>query len=227
MLAAFGAEHNPPAQQPIDEVAAQLDSLLARQGDLTKLLQAENNRLAQAQVNPHTHPATLLSIRRTVASLECERAEIDAAIRQLFATHLKLARQLKLLCSVPGIGKKTAPHLLALFHRFSAKTNGQGTAKELVAFVGLDPKPFESGSSVRRRSTISRQGDPSIRSKLFFGALGGVRGRNHLRQLYSSFLARGKAKKLALVACARKSLVWAWAIFTQDTTFDSARFVTS
>lgn len=227
MLAAFGAEHNPPAQQPVEEAAAQLDSILRRQDDLTKLLQSERNRLAQAQLSPHTHAAVCDSLRRTLDNLESEQAQLDAALRQLFADHVKLARQLKLLRSVPGVGKKNAPHLLALFHRFQAKTNGEGTAKQLVAFTGLDPKPFESGSSVRRRPTISRQGDPALRSRLFFGALGGVRGHNRLRQLYSSFLARGKAKKLALVACARKSLVWAWAIFTQDTPFDSARFVTS
>lgn len=225
MLAAFGADKNPPHQQPTDEAAAALDSLLRRQTDLEQLLRSERNRLGQVLLNPHTPQAVQQSIQHMIESLEQECVAIKAAIQLLFANHVKLARQLKQLCSVPAIGKKSAPYLLALFHRFYAKTSGNGTAKQLVAFVGLDPKSHDSGTSVHRRPTISKQGDSPMRSRLFLCALGGVRGRNHLHTLYSSFLARGKAKKLALVACARKALVWAWAVFTQDTTFDSARFV--
>ena len=44
MLTLFGADKNPPAQQPTDEAAAQLDSLLRRQDDLHLLLHSERNR---------------------------------------------------------------------------------------------------------------------------------------------------------------------------------------
>lgn len=222
MLTLFAADKNPPTQQPTDEAAAQLDSLLRRKDDLQLLLRSEHNRLQQASLNPNTPKVVQESIQRTIEALEQELATIEKAIRQLFADHLSLARQLKQLLSVPSIGAKSAPYLLAFFHRFKAKTQGNGTAKQIVAYAGLDPQPFESGSSIRHRPTISKQGDASIRSKLFMCALGGVRGNNRLKDIYTSFCARGKAKKLALVACSRKALVWAWTIFTQDTTFDSS-----
>lgn len=222
MLTLFGADQNPPAQRPTDEAAAQLDSLLRRKDDLQKLLHSEKNRLDQALRQPKTPKAVCESIQRTLDALAQELATIEAAIQQLFCDHVALARQLKQLKSVPAIGQKSAPYLLALFHRFAAKTNDTGTAKQLVAFVGLDPQPFESGSSLRQRPTISKQGDAPMRSRLFLCALGGVRGKNRLKDIYTALTARGKAKKLALVACARKALVWAWAVFTQDTTFDPA-----
>jgi len=222
MLTLFGADQNPPTQRPTDEAAAQLDSLLRRKDDLQKLLQSENNRLAQVTQQPKTPTAVRESLQRTIEALEQALAAIEAALRQLFVDHATLARQLKQLLSVPAIGQKSAPYLLALFHRFAAKTHDTGTAKQLVAFVGLDPQPFESGSSLHHRPTISRQGDAVMRSRLFLCALGGVRGNNRLKDIYTSLTARGKAKKLALIACARKALVWAWAVFTQDTTFDSA-----
>jgi transposase len=225
MLAAFGSERNPPAQQPTDESAAELDDLLRRQADLEKLLRSERNREGQIAANPRTPQAVQDSVKRTIKALEQELAHIDEAIKALFAMREKLARQLQQLQSVPGIGKKTAPHLLALFYRFQARTAGRGTAKQLVAYVGLDPKPFESGTTVFQRAVISRQGDAPLRSKLFLCALGGVRGHNPMQAFYTSLCARGKAKKLALIACARKALVWAWAVFTQDTTFDSSLFL--
>lgn len=223
VLAQFGLETNPAPQRPLDDAAAELDSLLRRQTDLEKLLHSERNRLAQAGLHPKRSPTIQQSIQRIIEVLEQELSTIQDEIQSLIAHHEDLSHQIKLLLSVPGIGAKIAPALLVALHRFLAKTNDQGTAKQFTALLGLDPAPFESGSSVRKHTTISRQGDGLLRSKLFLGALGGVRGNNPLRTFYQSLLARGKAKKLALVAASRKILVWALAVFTQDTPFDPVR----
>jgi hypothetical protein len=55
------------------------------------------------------------------------------------------------------------------------------------------------------------------------GALGGVRGQNPLRTFYQRLVGRGKAKRLALVAAARKILTWAWIVFSRDIPFDPAK----
>lgn len=220
VLAQFGLETKPAPQRPLDDAAAALDSLLRRQTDLEKLLHAERNRLAQAALNPKRSPTIQPSIQRIIEALDQELAAIQDEIQALIARHVDLTHQLKLLLSVPGIGVKIAPALLVALHRFFAKTNGQGTAKQFTALLGLDPAPYQSGTSVRKHTTISRKGAGLLRSKLF---LGGVRSNNPLRTFYHSLLARSKAKKLALVAASRKILVWALAVFTQDTPFDPPR----
>jgi transposase len=228
VLAHFGLETTPAPQRPLADAAAELDSLLRRQTDLEKLLHSERNRLAQAGLLPKRSPIVPPSIQRMSEALEQELSTIHDEIEQLIAQHADLTHQRKLLLSVPGIGAKIAPALLVALHRFLAKTNDQGTAKQFTAFRGLDPTPFESGGcplgAIRHRPTISRQGDSLLRSKLFLGALGGVRGLNPLRSFYHALLARGKAKKVALVAASRKILVWALAVFTHDTPFDPSRF---
>jgi hypothetical protein len=55
-------------------------------------------------------------------------------------------------------------------------------------------------------------GDKLIRQKLYMGALGGIGGQNVLSDFYQRLVGRGKAKRLALVAAARKILVWSWAV---------------
>jgi transposase len=92
-----------------------------------------------------------------------------------------------------------------------------------VAYVGLDPQPYQSGTSVRKRAAISRKGDRTVRRRLFMGALGGIRGKTVLQQLYRGLVGGGKAKKVALVAAARKILIWAWAVYRQQTSFDRTR----
>lgn len=220
MLAKYGADEHPEPQQELPEEIAELDSLLGRKLDLEKLLQSERNRYSR--LNRHTAPAVRKSLEQVIAALEQELKTIAAAIKQLQHAQPTISQQLAFLLSVPGIGEAIGPLLLVQLYRFWARTNGHGTAKQLVAYLGLDPVPYESGSSVRRRATISRQGNSLLRSKLFLGALGGVRGKNQLNLFYLSLLARNKPKKVALVACARKALTWAWAVFAHNTYFDSA-----
>jgi transposase len=226
-LTQFGLEQNPPPQRPLADAPAELEQLLQRQTDLEGSLQAERNRLAQIQFNPRLAQTVQQSIQRSIATFEDELKSINAVIASLIAKHTDMARHYKHLLSVPAIGKKTAPHLLVACYRFEARTSGSGSTKQFAAYLGLDPAPVESGSSLHQRATISRKGNSLLRSKLYCATLGGIRGKNHLRTVYHSFLARGKAKKLALVACARKAATWVWAVFTQDTTFDSSRFIPS
>ena len=94
--------------------------------------------------------------------------------------------------------------------------------KGLTAYVGLDPQLHQSGRTVQHQAAISRQGDPTLRQLLFMGALGGIRSRTSaLRLFYDRLLAAGKPKMVALVAAARKILVWAWSVFRDGAPFDS------
>jgi transposase len=223
VLAWFGATTQPSSQDPLDEGAAELDELLRRRTDLEQLHRAESNRLAQVQRRPRAPQAVHQSLARTLRTLEEELQAVDEAIKQLLNHHPYLQQQRKLLRTAPAIGEKLSLEMLVLCHRFWAYTRGQGTYKQFVAFLGLDPQPHQSGKS-QVRSPISRQGNARLRAKLYCGALGGVRGNNPLKSFYHRLLAAGKAKKLALVACSRKVLTWVWALFTTNAPFDSSRF---
>ncbi len=119
-----------------------------------------------------------------------------------------------------GIRAKTDRHDA----RTLAQSDGEGDSRSLVAYVGLDPQPHESGTSIRRRASISRQGNREFRSRLYMSALGGIKGDNPLRVFYKRLVGRGKPKKVALVASARKVLVWSWAVYRTNTPFDATRF---
>lgn len=223
MLARYGRKEQPSAQWQMAADARELQGLISRQDDLKKLLRAEGNRLKQAQQDPTTPSSVKRSIERTIKNLEKEQKALDEAIQELLRRSEELGKQEKLLRTTPGVGRCVSLRLLTIFYRFQALTAGQGTANKLVAFLGLDPQPFGSGTSVYKRPTISRMGDKAGRADLYMGAMSGVRGNSPLRFFYEGLVGRGKAKKLALVACSRKILLWAWAIFNSDLPFDSQR----
>jgi transposase len=227
LLASYGAETEPAAQAPLAEEVESLAELERRKEDLAQLLRSEQNRLAQAHQRQRTPAAVVQSLERMVESLRQELAAVEQAIQHHLQAQPVLAEQRKLLLSVPGVGQKVVNYLLVLLHRFDARTAHQGDSKALTAFVGLDPTPHDSGRTVHMRPTISKMGDRRGRSLLYLGALGGVHGHNPLRTFYQALVARGKPKKLALVAAARKLLIWAWAVLRTHTPFDPTRHVQS
>jgi transposase len=223
LLARYGVERQPRCWQPLPEVIIGLESLLSRKNDLEHLLRQERNRLEIATIRPTTAAAVLHNIQMVIAALEVGQAEVEQALEQLLNQQPELEEQAERLDELPGVGEKIVLPLLVKLQQWQSMTDGQGNGKGLTALVGLDPQTCESGSSVRKRATISRKGDPNLRRLLFMGALGAIRGDNPLRQFYRSLVGRGKPKMVALIACAHKILLWAWAIFRSGEHFDPAR----
>jgi transposase len=227
MLAHFGQQCHPPAQSPVPEAVQQLDSLLQRQEDVRKLLREESNRRHALSHRPQAAQAAHDSLTRTLTFLEEELQHITVDIDQVLAANPELRPQAAQLLTVAGVGAKTVLPLLVLCHHFQARTHGQGTSKGIVAYTGLDSKPFSSGTSVHKQPSISKMGNAQIRTRLYLAALGGMRGQNSpLRDFYLRLVGRGKPRKLALVAASRKIVVWAWAVFQQGVDFDRSRFAT-
>jgi transposase len=222
-LAHYAFAQDPLPWKPLPEEVQQLEHLLNRQDDLMNMLQQEKNRAHSAGYMVNPHEAVGKDMTESISSLEQRIGAIQEAIKEHLKANPQLGEQKKLLLTVSGIGERNAPYILVALHRWGM-TDGKGDAKGLVAYLGLDPAPYESGSSVHKKARISRQGNRSLRSRLYVGALGGVGGNNPLRAFYQRLVGRGKPKKLALVAAARKILVWAWAVFRSNTPFDVTRF---
>lgn len=226
LLAAFGAAKQPRPQTELPPEVQELADLLGRQEDLEKLVRAERNRLSSYETHPQPSRWVLQSLQRTIATLQQELDDLNQQLDDFTDQHPGLRADQERLRTVPGIGRKNVLPILVQLHRWQARTAHTGDAKGLVAFTGIDPQPFQSGRSVYKRSTISRQGDARVRHMLYMGALGGLRGKglNPLRSFYDQLVGRGKAKTLALVAAGRKILVWAWAVFTRQVSFDRSRY---
>jgi transposase len=223
LLAQYGAQRQPPAWRPLAAELSELESLQRRKEELETMLQQERNRLHQLLTRPHVAPAVPQSVRRLVETLEEELRGVQTAIAAVLAHHPPLQAARTRLLSLPGIGPATVIPLLLLLARWDTLTDGKGRAEGLVAYAGLDPQPYQSGTSVHRRATISRKGSHVLRRQLFMGVLGGVRGRNPLRGVYWRLVGRGKPKMLALVAAMRKLVVWAWAVYRSGQPFDPTK----
>ena len=79
---------------------------------------------------------------------------------------------------------------------------------------------FESGSSVRKRPRITKQGNWRLRRALYMAALVGVRWNPILKTFYERKLRQGLAKKSALVAAMRKLLHLVYGVLLHQQPFN-------
>jgi transposase len=96
----------------------------------------------------------------------------------------------------------------------------QDTPRQLTCYAGLDPILFESGTSVRKRPHVSKQGNWRLRRALYMAALVGVRFNPVLKAFYQRKLQQGLAKKSALVAAMRKLLHLVYGVLKHQQPFN-------
>jgi len=118
--------------------------------------------------------------------------------------------------SIPGVGKKTALLLIASTNGFKSFENH----RQLSAFFGLAPTERTSGTSIRGRSRISKAGNPKIRNYLFLCSFTAYKCNPQCQALYTRLVAKGKSKKLALIAVTNKLLKQAFAIAKSGINYD-------
>ncbi len=220
ILARYGAECRPAPQAQLATEVSELDSLLKRRQDLEQMLQQEKNRLQEMAGRPGISAAVKSSLAQVIEALQEALRQVEEAIAAHLRQHTHLQRERDRLLPLPGIGPKVVLPLVVLLYRWQTLTSGQGSAKGLTALVGFDPQSHVSGTSVRKRPAISKMGNAEVRRLLYMGALSAVHGHNPLHVFYERLVGRGKARKLAVVAAAHKLLIWAWILFSRQTTWD-------
>ena len=144
---------------------------------------------------------------------------IEHQMARLVAEQADLQRQYEQLKSITGIAEKIAPRLLAELSSLPSDMN----ARQWVAYAGLDPRPYESGSLVKPRR-ISKLGNRYLRDALYLPALTASRFDKHVRGYYLHLIERGKKPKQALVAIMRKLLLAIWAMFKNGEDWSGEKF---
>jgi transposase len=168
-----------------------LAALVTRRRQLIAMLVTERNRLAQAPA------ATRKSIDTIVDALTKELERIDSDMSAHVQTHF--ADLSTLLDSAKGVGKTTISTLIA-----EVPELGKLSRREISALIGLAPINRDSGRMRGKRTIFGGRG--SVRHVLYMAALVATRFNPAIKTFYDRLVAKGKPKKVAIVACMRKLL---------------------
>jgi transposase len=143
--------------------------------------------------------------------------ELDESIKNLIETDPIFKNLAESAKSVgKGVGPVTISTLIAEYREFSEFHD----KKQAVAYAGLDVSRYDSGSSVRGKPRISKQGNSQVRRSLYLAAEQAAHRNPAFKPLYDRLVAKGLTKKAAIVACARKLLEVLFCMMKHGRKFD-------
>lgn len=133
----------------------------------------------------------IVSLRAKIKEVKKElEKEAEKVLKELFPHVIELQKQIK------GVGFALLLELIPIFLK-----SQNYTLKQLQSFVGLSPRLYESGSSVRKKETISKRGSSLVRKLLYLSTLSAIRHNEIIREKYLRMVASGKNKMVSVVAC--------------------------
>ena len=206
MIQLYGKDREPKlwfGQSKTQQESLQLSRLLSVYSKQSTQIK---NKLHGETVLGEPSKLVVRSLKRQLKSLEKEMKTLE--LKLIDNVKSEYQESLTLLKSIPGIGDKTALMLLVFtdgFHRFES-------SKELCSYAGITPVIRQSGSSVNGRPRISKMGNPKLRNLLFMCSFNACKYNKACKDLFDRIVAKGKSKKLALIAVCNKLLKQAFSI---------------
>jgi transposase len=199
------------AREPVE---ARFDALAEH---LTHIEQIEADLVQQKTRLEHVRDARIRrAIERRIAQLarlaEAERQLLTVRLRQ----HADLARRLDLVTSIPSLGPRTAMTLIVRMPEL-----GRLSREAVASLAGVAPFLHKSGRW--KGETHIGGGRAQVRTALYMAALAGAyRWNPQLIALRTRLIANGKAPCSAIIACARKLLIYANTVLARQTPWQPA-----
>ena len=194
IIARFGQVVSPHLKKAPSENARKLRALNRRRDQILEQLGAERNRLQQTSDSD-----AVAFIEQSIEFYTLQLKQVQKRIAE-FLKSPEFQETAKRLQTVPGVGQITIATLLTELPEL-----GTINKREVAKLVGVAPIARDSGTTSRRRNTSA--GRASIRRVLYMSALVATRHNPTMQRFYKRLIAKGKPKKVALVAVMRKLLV--------------------
>lgn len=210
VLAEMGRALQLVPARPRSAERQRLSDLTAHRTDITAMIVAEKNRLRTTQ-DQWIRRNISQHIKILQANLTKAETEMEAVIQDQDDLRDQAAR----LRHIKGIGPVVSATLIAQLPEL-----GQLDRRRIAALAGLAPHANDSGH--RRGKRTIWGGRATIRRTLYLAALTASRFDPRFRTFKEHLLAAGKAKKLVIVACARKLLTVLNAMMRTGTTYRDA-----
>ncbi|MXS70470.1 IS110 family transposase [Flavobacteriaceae bacterium W22] len=199
LIRLYGEMFRPENYIPKSTEIEYLDQEIKLLNDLEEEKRRYAVKLKALRFNPYLNPNTEKHYERRLKQLEKEIKEVELRLPQLQDEEFKEVKDL--IQSVSGIGEKTSLQLMTATSGFK----NFDSAKSLVKYFGLAPRIYQSGKKSYSPGKC-RTSKTHIRSLLYVCSWTAMKHNVHCKELYLRLLAKGKPKKLALIAVCNKLL---------------------
>lgn len=210
VIADFCQACQPPAWVPTPPEMRELQEFFCQYDALQDAITQTKNRLQSGFQSP-------LVLKQLHAQLDFLTQQLEM-LKQLIRDRIDrspgLKQQRELLESIPAIGEITASRLVAYdLLRFQ-------NSRAVSAFAGVSPMRGLSGTSVRRKTKLSKIGDADLRRALYLPAVAALRWNPVIQNLAKRLETRGHCKMSIIGAGMHKMLCLAYGVLKSGVPFD-------
>ena len=204
MLAVFAMSLTPDARAPAPKTVDEIKELVQAR------LSAVDEQTALANQRTSVETAFLRrQLDRRLKGIAKDIGQLEVEILKRIKADDGLARRYDILLSIPGFGPVVTSTLLVCLAEL-----GNCDHKQIAMLAGLAPLADQSGDRDGRR--IIRAGRQPVRNVLYLAAVTAARFNRDMKTLYERLIALGKPKKLALIAVARKLVILANTLISEN-----------
>lgn len=210
----FGLERKLKLWTPPSNSIKTIKSLCREYHSIKTMITEVKNQL---HAKNHSHRPDKNSIKRKTALINLlnkQVEQIENDIQQIIKQDEQLNKKIENLCSIKGLGFISVVTVIAETNCFELVNN----QKQLASYAGLDVVFYDSGIK-KGKTSISKRGNKFLRKAVFMPALSASRHNHNMKELYDRLVAKGKNKKLALIAVARKLLLLIYSLWKNDTEY--------
>ncbi len=194
LIARFCALMHPELWVPLAPEIRTLQALVRRVDALLVMRTQELNRMEA------THETIVSSVEEHIAYLDEEIKTLKKQIAAHIKQHPQLRMKGDLLRSIPGIGEATIAAVLAELALFETCERVQ----KVVAYIGLAPREFTSGSSIKGKPRLCKMGNARMRKALYMPSLVAMQCNPVIISFCQRLVKRGKNGKVIVCAVMRK-----------------------
>lgn len=212
MLTQLGLEKQLEPWGPPDRLFARLKQLTRERKRLKDDVTRLKNQRHAGEAASDTPETTSMRINQRLDLFEQHIGEIEAEIREIINENKELKQRFEYVCSIQGVGLITAVTVVSEADGFNLVRN----VRQLVCYAGYDVVEKQSGSSVKGKPKISKQGNTYIRRALYFPAITAVGKNPAMSTFYHRLHDRHSIPMKAYTAVQRKLLILIYTLWTKQ-----------
>jgi transposase len=197
-IAEYGFNEKPYYFKPKDNKREQIAQLLKQINALQKMRTETGNRLHAIKKVPGADDTAIAIYMDMKKYLKMNEKKAEKRIDKLIQENYR--DEYERLIQIPGVGKRTASIVIAFFGKFENFQN----AKQVSSFIGLNPSPKQSGTSVKGKGPISKKGNKYIRKMIYMATLSASRYNKSCTELHDRLIDKKKKGRIVLIAVANK-----------------------
>ncbi len=212
----FGLERKLDQWKRPNRIYKNLQQLTRERDQIVSERAMVKNQLHAEETEAMPNKNSLKRIKARIKFLSSQEKEIKNDIEKCIESEEEIKKEIENICTIPGVGMLTAIIVLAETNGFELIRN----KKQLSSYAGLDVKEKQSGTSVKGKPRISKQGNKSLRKSMHLPSLSAVKYNENFKDLYARLVAKSGIKMKALIAVQRKLLELIYIVHKTKTVFN-------